>query len=72
MERFLKIAIVFGMPEILVIYSILIFQQTLPLSLAILGLGIMSRLFCFAQQREDRKAYQNMTYMETISERDIN
>ena len=59
------------MPEALLIYSLLIYPQAWALSLSVLILGIASRLFCYAQQREDRKLIA-ITDKLVISEHEIN
>ena len=56
--------ITFGMPEILLIYSLLIYPQAWALSLAALVLGIASRLFCYAQHREDKKSIANVEVIQ--------
>ena len=39
--------ITFGMPHILALYSLAIYQQSLTVSMATLGLAVISSVFCY-------------------------
>jgi intein-encoded DNA endonuclease-like protein len=45
--------ITFAMPEMLVLYSFLIYNQSISLAFITMILGILSRVFCYAQDREN-------------------
>ena len=61
--------VTFGMPELLVVYSLIMYQQSLTMSLVALFLGITSRLVCYASEKnlnDKLKQKQLNTYNKEI------
>ena len=57
----------FGTPDLLILYSFLMFQHSVTLSAISLILGLMGSTFCYIQERDDK----NNTSRVEITKKEI-